>query len=195
VIGLVAAAVTLAVVTGSYALLGAFGLLAAGGAAVVWPVIAERLQGFSLASGLPASWEGRLHNLRTYFWPELSSAGNVLLGVRPGARVPVASQATGWVWIESGYTWLLWGGGLPLLGAFVLLVWVVGARAWRVARSRRDAWGAAAAATAVGVVVMVVLMVFDPHLTYRGSGDEFFVLAALTAGGSALQRGPHRTRG
>jgi hypothetical protein len=186
-IGLAVGMVALALITGSMALLGFFGLIAACGVVVVWPVIVERLQGFSLASGMPASWVGRLHNLRTYFWPELFSPGNLLLGVRPSARVPVAGQATGWVWIESGYTWLLWGGGVALLGSFLYFTYAVAVRGWAVGRSRGDAVGAAGVATFVAVVVIAVLMVFDPHLTYRGSADEAFALIALTAG--AAQRG------
>jgi hypothetical protein len=189
-IGLVLGLVALALVTGSLALLGFFGLLAAGGVVAVWPVIADRLQGFSLASGMPVSWAGRLHNLRTYFWPELFSHANVLLGVRPSARVPVASQATGWVWIESGYTWLLWGGGLPLLASFLFFAYVVAARGWRVARARCDAAGAAGVAAFTWVVVVVVLMAFDPHVTYRGSADEAFALIALTA--AAARRPPQQ---
>jgi hypothetical protein len=187
-IGLAVGMVALALITGSMALLGFFGLIAACGVVVVWPVIVERLQGFSLASGMPASWVGRLYNLRTYFWPELFSPGNLLLGVRPSARVPVAGQATGWVWIESGYTWLLWGGGVALLGSFLYFTYAVAVRGWAVGRSRRDAVGAAGVAAFVAVVVIAVLMVFDPHLTYRGSADEAFALIALTAG--AAQRGP-----
>jgi len=192
-IGLVVGIAALALVTGSAALVGWFFLLGTGGAVAVWPVIAERLEGFSLASGMPTSWVVRLYNLRTYFLPELTSHGNVLLGVRPGARVPVASQATGWVWIESGYLWLLWGGGIPLLASFVLFTWVTAVRGWKVARSRPDAVGAAGTAAFVGVVVIAVLMAFDPHLTYRGSADEAFALIALTAVAARRRPGPAGT--
>jgi hypothetical protein len=202
-IGLVLGMGALAVVTGSFALLWFFGALMATGVIAVWPVVAERLQGFSHASGMPTSWVGRLHNLETYFWPQLSSPGNVLLGVRPSARVPAATQATGWVWIESGYTWLLWGGGVPLLASFLFLTWVVARRCWTLARVRQDDVGAAATAAFVGVVVIAGLMAFDPHLTYRGSADEFFALLALTAAsrtaaipqtGGALESGEVRSR-
>jgi hypothetical protein len=156
-------------------------------AAAAWPlrlVIATRLSGFDKASGLPESWVGRLNNLQNYFWPRLFSDYNYLLGVQPSARVPSPqSLALPWVWIESGYTWLLWGGGIPLLTSFVLFVWVATRDSWRMSR-RRDAWGACATAVFIAVPVVAVLMLFDPHITYRGSGDLLFTLLAVLAAGA-----------
>jgi hypothetical protein len=149
------------------------------------PVIANRLSGFDRVSGLPESWVGRLHNLRSYFWPTLFSDNNFVLGVQPSARVPgPQTLATPWIWIESGYTWLLWGGGIPLFLSYVLFVVVSVSRSWRVAE-RADGFGSAATGALVGVVVVAVLMLFDPHITYRGSADLLFPLLAMTAAGAA----------
>jgi hypothetical protein len=146
------------------------------------PVIERRLQGFGSASGLPVSWTGRLHNLTSYFWPVLFSHGNVILGVRPAARVATATMATGYIWIESGYTWLLWAGGIPLLLAFLYFLRANLRQHLALARLRDDALGVAALAVSVALVVIGVLMVLDPHLTYRGSADLLFVLIGLADG-------------
>jgi hypothetical protein len=146
---------------------------------VMWPVIQTRLLGFQSASGLPDSWIVRLRNLNTYFWPELFSHDNWLLGVRPSARVPASHEEFGFVWIESGYTWLLWGGGLPLLGAYVYFL-VVGLK--QAAAAARRGTGAVAIIGLALVAVLAgdaVLMVFDPHLTYRGAADAMFGLLAM----------------
>ncbi len=180
-IGLVVAVVCIALVTNSARLLRIFlpaGLIAS---QVLQPVFAARLSGFQSVTGLPISWTGRLQNLQSYFWPQLVTNWNVLFGVRPSARIPVLSQSAGYVWIESGYTWLLWGGGIPLFASFVFFVLATAKRGWQAAHRNAGAASVAGIAAFVAIVVTTVLMTFDPHLTYRGSADLLFVLIALSA--------------
>jgi hypothetical protein len=180
-IGLFVGVICIAIVIRRPRLLWAFGPAALAAGYALWPVISQRLSGFQSASGLPVSWTGRLQNLQTYFWPELFSGYHFVLGVRPAARVVVASQATGYVWIESGYTWLLWAGGIPLLASFVFLVYAAVRRGWRAARCGLDGRAVAGGALFTATIVISVVMTFDPHLTYRGTGDAFFTLLALAA--------------
>jgi lipopolysaccharide/colanic/teichoic acid biosynthesis glycosyltransferase len=143
------------------------------------PVIAQRLAGFT-GGRLPASWSNRIHNLQTYFWPRLGEQLGWLLGVQPSSRIADPHRAAGYVWIESGYTWLLWTGGLPLLIAFLAFV-VVGIRATKcAARSGAAPPIRIAAVASYGAFwVVTILMLFDPHVSLRGSADLFFPLLAL----------------
>jgi hypothetical protein len=144
------------------------------------PVIERRLAGFDTEVGLPPSWVGRIENLRTYFLPELSDGWNVLLGVRPGARVPAPPESgREWIFIESGHVWLVWSGGVALALAFVFFLWTTIRRVAWVARARSDAVGVAAVASFTALVVIAVLQAFDPHLTLRGAADLCFFLLAL----------------
>lgn len=148
-------------------------------AIVLLPVIGQRLSGFT-GGQLPASWTNRWDNLQTFFWPRLGVDFGWLLGVQPSARIADPHRAAGFVWIESGYTWLLWTGGLPLLVAFVVFA-ATGLSALRNA-ARCSADGPvriAAVASFAALWVLVVLMLFDPHLTLRGTADLFFPLLAL----------------
>jgi peptidoglycan biosynthesis protein MviN/MurJ (putative lipid II flippase) len=148
------------------------------GGVLLWPVIEIRLSGFHSASGLPISWITRLRNLQTYFWPTLFSDFNWIFGVRPSARVVAPNQQYGYVWIESGYTWLLWGGGIPLLLSYLGFAVAVIRKGWAFAR-RADAAGIAGTAVAAAMCAQMFSMIFDPHLTYRGAGDALFLILAL----------------
>jgi hypothetical protein len=148
--------------------------------AVFLPVISKRLAGFQEGSGLPPSWHGRWNNLSDYFLPVLFSNFNWLLGVRPAARLPAHETWRQWVYIESGYIWLLWIGGIPLLVAFIFFAGASGRHLWQIARERSDAIGVTATAGFAYLIALLILMFLDPHLTLRGSADLFFPLLALS---------------
>jgi peptidoglycan biosynthesis protein MviN/MurJ (putative lipid II flippase) len=178
VIGLVLAVAALLVLT-RYIRLAAYAVpVAVLGGVLLWPVLSTRLAGFQSSSGLPQSWLLRIINLRTYFWPVLFSDNNWILGVRPSARIINPTRSGGFVWIESGYTWLLWAGGIPLLASYFAFVVSVLRRGWAFAR-RADPAGVAGTAVAAAMCAQVAVMLLDPHLTYRGSGDELFMILAL----------------
>ena len=143
------------------------------------PVLQERLDRVDPSRGLPSSWIGRLDNLQRFFWPELATDFNFLLGVRPSARIAAPESWRDYVYIESGHTWLLWNGGIAFFAAFLLFLWTALRAVGRVARRRTDAIGVAAIACYAALAVVGVLMTFDPHLTLRGAADLLFSLLAL----------------
>jgi hypothetical protein len=180
IIGLVVGAAAIGLLTRRFTRVG---VLLLGVAPIAWlvfqPVVARRVSDLDPVTGLPYSWIARLRNLRTHFWPELFSDFNFVLGVRPAARVRVNLAWREYVWIESGHTWLLWTGGIPLFLAFCWFVVVSLRKTARVARARADAIGIAAMAGFSGLSVVAVLMTLDPHLTLRGAADLLFSLLAL----------------
>lgn len=149
------------------------------GAVFAWPVVLNRLSGFQTSSGLPQSWSGRLDNLSGFIIPEFANGWNILFGVRPAARVAAPETWREWIFIESGYLWLLWSGGIPLLIAFVYFM----STCLRMLRQTVDRHSGALRAIAtgsfVGLWVIIVVTVLDPHLTMRGVADLLFPLIAM----------------
>jgi hypothetical protein len=179
VLALVVAAAVVAVLTGQtrrLALAAAPVCLLA--AVLLRPVIMQRWRDLDAGTGLPQSWQVRLDNLRTYVWPELFPGPGWVFGVRPSARIPADVPWGPYVYVESGHTWLLWTGGVPMLLAYLAFT-VIAVRALAGRGRRHDAVGAAALAAVASVAVVFVLMTFDPHLTMRGAADLMFTLLAL----------------
>jgi hypothetical protein len=180
-VGLLVALIAVGLLTGRFArILGAVVPLAAAAGLALRPVLASRLEKISPEKAVPSSWIGRVENLRTYFWPEFKQDfSNMVLGVRLSARIPAPEAWRRYIFIESGYTWLLWTGGIPFLAAFVWFAWTtMRVTAW-VARNQNDAIGVAAIASFAALCVTTTLMLVDPHLTLRGSADLSFPLLAL----------------
>ncbi|MGY1844779.1 hypothetical protein [Modestobacter sp. SYSU DS0875] len=152
------------------------------------PALEGRLASVDPATGLPSQWtgpNGRIANLRTFIFPRLGEQSDWLFGVQTSARIPAPEPWREWIWIESGYVWLLWNGGLPLLMAFLAYV-LLAIRASRglVYRAEDRYTAAVGVASFSGLVMLASLMILDPHLTMRGSADVLFslVAVAVTAG-------------
>jgi len=172
------------------ALTGRLGLLALIGAVVlplaavaVWPVL--RLRVMDSSSWVPRSWTVRWDNLQQIYLPEIGRDYQWVLGVRPNSTVPAPEIWRDVIYLESGYLWLLWVGGIPFLAAFVHFARTALAALGRVARSRTDAVGSAAVAAWAALAAISVLTVIDMHLTMRGEADLAYILLALGLVGGA----------
>jgi hypothetical protein len=147
---------------------------------VTWPMVDQRLAGFSDDAGVPSSWLGRLDNLSHFYLPQLSDFQWVL-GVRPNSVIAAPETWRQVIWLESGLLWLLWVGGVPLLIAFLWFLRVAFPHVHAIARSRSDDLGAVALAAWASLCAMAILTVIDMHLTLRGGGDVLFILLGLSA--------------
>lgn len=165
---------------------------------VLWPVVVDRLADVSAQSGLPTSWVMRWSNVSHLYLPSLLDWGWVL-GVSPDTEQVPPDLWRESVYLESGYLWMLWIGGVPLLVAAIGFL-VSALTMTRVDRpgpadgtdagdhteagDRTDAgdWMVTVKTSArAGVAMMIGLSVIDPHLTMRAGADLFFVLVALAA--------------
>ena len=132
-------------------------------------------------NGLPVSWAVRLYNLQTYYWPQLAGRG-WLLGTRPNTIVAAPERWRDVIYVESGHTWLLLAGGVPLLVDFVAFTVIAAWSLREAARLDDDAWSPMARAALAAVTAVFVLMVLDTHLTMRGSADMLFALTGMALG-------------
>lgn len=149
-------------------------------AVVAWPVVGTRLAGFGDGAGVPSSWLGRIDNLTHFYLPRLAGF-HWVLGVRPDSVLPAPETWRQIIFLESGYLWFFWVGGLPLFLGFLYFARVAFRHTDRIWRSRRDDVGLAALAAQAALCSILVLSLIDMHLTLRGGGDLFFILLGLSA--------------
>ncbi|MDH4077856.1 MAG: hypothetical protein OEW29_18165, partial [Acidimicrobiia bacterium] len=159
--------------------------------AAVWPVL--RLRVVDSSAWVPRSWMVRWGNLQQLYLPELGRNYQWVLGVRPNSTLPAPEVWRDVIYLESGYLWLLWVGGIPFVAAFLHFARTALAAMRRVARGRTDAVGSAALAAWAAFVAISVLTVIDMHLTMRGEADLAYILLALGLVGSEGIVG-HRAR-
>ncbi|MDH3679951.1 MAG: sugar transferase [Acidimicrobiia bacterium] len=159
----------------------------------LWPIVAARLADLDRSSGLPESWIIRWTNITKLYWPDLADGG-WLLGVEPDATMAPPDVWRDIVYLESGYLWLLWVGGVPLLAAAVGFLRAAYCDLGRsgphgkpdAAPPDRSLIGSVRLAGRAIVVMLAVLSIFDPHLTLRAGADVFFVVLALGLIGSPV---------
>ena len=160
-------------------LLAWLGPAAAVAALVAGPVISQRLAGFN-GSQLPQSWVIRWSNVTTLYLPRLAGFRWVF-GVRPDTTLIPPETWRDIVYLESGYLWLFYVGGIPLVITFIWFLRRGLQHTKKVIARRQDDIGVAAVATRGALWCLAFLSILDPHLTMRGGADLFFCLLGLSA--------------
>ncbi len=180
VLGLLIAVGVMAALGGYWrkAVLGAVPLSLAA-ALVFWPAIQERWEyqfhSWGAGGDLPVTWEYRITNLTTVFWPVVQD--NLVFGVAPSVSPDLA-----WQFPENQQMYLLYQGGLLYVAAYFVFMWVVLRTTWRYQRRLAGPAQAVGRAAFVAWLLMLVLGLFDPHLTMAGEADAAWALLALATG-------------
>lgn len=144
-----------------------------GAGLVAMPIIEQRLADSAGRSVIPQSWLIRWANVTELYWPSISDGGWII-GVDPDTVLVPPDTWRAEVFLESGYLWMLWVGGLPLLLCFCGFL----IAAWRSCNvETTDPTIEVARVTArCAIVFMVVFNIIDPHLSLRGGADLLYVL-------------------
>lgn len=158
----------------------AFPPVAALGVIAIWPQVRGRLDEFQDANGLPVSWQTRIDNLQRFYLPEFRDGFNRVFGVRLDVTADYDQVIGEEVFLESGYIWFIWVGGVFLLLAALAFL-LTGFRRTLARLQQRDPWTRAAATASLSAFVYIALLLpIDQHLTFRASTDLFVMLLALS---------------
>jgi hypothetical protein len=146
---------------------------------IFWPAIEERLDyqyhSWGAGGALPVTWEYRINNLVTIFLPVVKE--NLLFGVAPSVSPDLA-----WQFPENQQMFILYQGGLLYLAAYCVFMWVVLRTTWRYLKRLDGPSLVVGQAAFVAWLIMLVLGLFDPHLTMAGEADAAWILLALAMG-------------
>ena len=181
-LGLLIATVCIAMALGRLDLLRYVPVALGSAALLVWPVIAHRLAGFQgrrdFRSAGPRGWRTWRRTSGRSSSPDgtRSSACDRPRGSRSPTRAPASCGSRAATPGCSG------AAGRRSSAAYLWFVRVGSRITWNACRPLTTNRSVAALAAFAGVVVTTVLMVFDPHITYRGSADLLFALLAIVAG-------------
>jgi hypothetical protein len=146
---------------------------------VFWPAVEERwnyqFESWGASGTVPVTWEYRLHNLTHVFWPVVQD--NLVFGVAPSVSPDLI-----WRFPENQVMYLLYQGGLLYVGAYVVFMAVVLRSTWRFQRALGGPARAIARTAFIAWLLILVLGLFDPHLTMAGEADAAWALLALSTG-------------
>lgn len=157
-------------------------------ALATWPVLSNRLSEFAGPFGMPRSWIGRIDNVTTFYLPPLFEQNGWILGVRPNSVLLAPEQWREEIFLESGYLWLLWVGGVPFFITFIYLLREA-VKAGLAARTPRWESQVVGSATVASMACLMIVTLLDKHIQLRGAGDLLFLLLPLTViGGGAARR-------
>jgi len=153
-------------------------------------VIAERLANTAGRSMIPQSWVIRWANVTELYWPSIVDGG-WKLGVSPDTIVIPPDTWREEVFLESGYLWAVWIGGIPLLLALIGFLW----SGWRLTATPQPNadLDILRIATRGALAFMIVFNLIDPHASLRGGADLLYVLTATTMSLGPLTVPCHRS--
>jgi hypothetical protein len=199
----VAGSLATATLTSVLALLLAVGMMAKFGGylrrAVLWavpitlalviifmPAIQDRMEfqyhSWGASGAVPVTWEYRVTNLTTIFWPVVQD--HLLFGVAPSVSPDLA-----WQFPENQQMYLLYQGGLIYVAAYFVFMWVVLRASWRFLKRMDGPALAVGRAAFIAWTMMLVLGLFDTHLTMAGEADAAWTLLALATGAAGRAAG------